>query len=135
VEVESPAAGGIGAHGGVGRAAIRRGLDVVLSCIVGDHDVDVAAVGASFDGGVLDRPGEIDSCRSPLGVARTLGGMSDASRAPDAPVLDVVDDGLSDEEIAARTLAWLEVLRSTPSIRTSETAAEALDHLYADDEL
>jgi hypothetical protein len=61
--------------------------------------------------------------------------MSDASRAPDAPVLDVVDDGLSDEEIAARTLAWLEVLRSTPSIRTSETAAEALDHLYAVDEL
>lgn len=61
--------------------------------------------------------------------------MSDASRAPEAPVLDVIDDGLSDEEIAARTLAWIEELRSKPPVRTPETAAEALDHLYADGEL
>lgn len=73
--------------------------------------------------------------RGPLGAAPTLVGMSDASRALGAPVLDVVDDGLSDEEIAARTLAWIEELRSKPPVRTSETAAEALDHLYADGEL
>ncbi|MCC6226740.1 MAG: hypothetical protein IT195_10100 [Microthrixaceae bacterium] len=44
---------------------------------------------------------------------------------------NVIDDGLSDEEIAARTLAWIEELRSKPPVRTPETAAEALDHLYA----
>jgi len=73
--------------------------------------------------------------RSSLGAARTLVDMSDASRASEAPVLDVVDDGLSDEEIAVRTLAWVEELRAKPPIRTSETAAEELDHLYADGEL
>jgi hypothetical protein len=31
-------------------------------------------------------------------------------------VLDVVDDGLSEEEIASRTLAWIEELRSKPPI-------------------
>lgn len=61
--------------------------------------------------------------------------MSDASRATEAPVLDVIDDGLSDEEIAARTLAWIEELRSEPLVHPPETAAEAQDQMYADGEL
>lgn len=73
--------------------------------------------------------------RARVGASRRLLVMSDASRIPDAPVLDVVDDGLSDEEIAARTAAWLDELRSKPPVRASETAAEALDRLYADGEL
>ncbi len=57
--------------------------------------------------------------------------MSDAYRASEAPVLDVMDDGLTDDDIAARTRAWLSELNSEPPLHTSETAAEALHRLYA----
>lgn len=49
-------------------------------------------------------------------------------------VIDIVDDGLSDEEIATRTAAWLSDLRTVPTERPTETAAEALDRLHADGE-
>ncbi len=61
--------------------------------------------------------------------------MSDASRIPASPVLDVIDDGLTDDEIAARTAKWLDELRTAPPVRLRETAAEALDRLVADGDL
>lgn len=61
--------------------------------------------------------------------------MSDASRVPASPVLDVIDDGLTDDEIAGRTAEWLDELRAAPPIRLRETAAEALDRLAVDGDL
>lgn len=61
--------------------------------------------------------------------------MSDASRVPANPVLDVIDDGLTDDEIARRTAKWLDELRTAPPIRPRETAAEALDRLAVDGDL
>lgn len=61
--------------------------------------------------------------------------MSDASRSTPAPVVDIVDDGMTDEEIAARTQEWLAELRELPTIDIGVSAAEALDELYADGEL
>jgi hypothetical protein len=61
--------------------------------------------------------------------------MGKASRVDAAPILDVVDDGLSDVEIAARIAHWLRELAKEPIVSPSETAAEALDRLYADGDL
>lgn len=61
--------------------------------------------------------------------------MSDASRSTPAPVVDIVDDGMTDEEIAAQTQAWLAELRELPIIDIGVRAAETLDELYADGEL
>jgi len=61
--------------------------------------------------------------------------MSDASRVTPAPVVDVVDDGMTDEEIAAHTQAWLAELRELSIIDIGATAAETLDELNADGEL
>jgi len=61
--------------------------------------------------------------------------MSDASHSTPAPVIDVVDDGMTDEEIATHTQAWLAELRELPVIEIDVSAAETLDELYADGEL
>lgn len=58
--------------------------------------------------------------------------VSDASSATPPSVIDIVDDGLTDEEIAARTQEWLAELRELPIIDIGVTAAEVLDELYAD---
>jgi hypothetical protein len=60
--------------------------------------------------------------------------VSDASAVP-AAIVDIVDDGLSDDEIAARAAAWLSDLRAAPTERSTETAVEALDRLYVSGEL
>lgn len=53
--------------------------------------------------------------------------MSDASSATSPPVVDLVDDGMTDEQIAAHTEAWLDEIRASPGIELPESAAEALD--------
>ena len=50
-------------------------------------------------------------------------------------VLDVVDDGLTYDEIAARTASWLDEIRSAPPLRLREAAVDALDLLAADGDL
>lgn len=57
---------------------------------------------------------------------RAVEGSSPSGRAV---IEDVADDGLTDEEIAARTLAWIEKLRSVPIVRPSEAAALAVREL------
>ena len=61
--------------------------------------------------------------------------MSDASSVLPTPIVDIIDDGMTDEEIAAHTQAWLAELREQPIIDIGTTAAEVLDELYADGEL
>ncbi len=61
--------------------------------------------------------------------------MSDASHAAPSPVVDLIDDGMTDQEIAAHTQAWLEDLRKAPVADLGVSAAEVLDQLYADGDL
>ena len=60
---------------------------------------------------------------------RAVEGSSPSGRAV---IEDIVDDGLSDEDIAALTLAWLSELRGldAPPVVTTETAAEAVRQLH-----
>lgn len=61
--------------------------------------------------------------------------MSDASRTTPAPVVDVIDDGMTDEEIAAHTDAWRLALREEPIVDLGVNAADTLDEMYADGDL
>ena len=61
--------------------------------------------------------------------------MSDASRSASAPIVDIIDDGMTDDEIAAQTQEWLAELRELPTVDIGVSAAETLDELYADGEL
>ncbi len=61
--------------------------------------------------------------------------MSDASHAAPSPVVDLIDDGMTDDEIAAHTQTWLEDLRKSPVADLGVSAAEVLDQLYADGDL
>ncbi len=61
--------------------------------------------------------------------------MSDASRLSSSPVVDLVDDGKTDEEIAALTDATRLALRDMPTVDIGVSAAEVLDGLYADGDL
>jgi len=65
----------------------------------------------------------------------SLGSVSEASRSTPAPVVGIIDDGMTDQEIAANTQAWLAELRELPIIDIGVSAAETLDELYADGEL
>jgi hypothetical protein len=62
-------------------------------------------------------------------VART------ASDLPRDPVVDVVADGLTEDEIAARFEAWLSDLDSLPTVDLSVSAADELRRAYADDDV
>jgi hypothetical protein len=61
--------------------------------------------------------------------------MSDASRISRVELVDLVDDGMTDEEIASHTEAWLDRVRSTPGVVLPESAAEALEACERDGEL
>ena len=61
--------------------------------------------------------------------------MGDASRLSSSPIVDLVDDGKTDDEIAALTDAWRLPLRDLPTVDIGVTAAEVLDELYADCDL
>ena len=51
--------------------------------------------------------------------------MSDASSATPPPVVDLIDDGMTDEEIVAHTAAWRKQLESGPINELPESAAVA----------
>lgn len=58
-----------------------------------------------------------------------------ASDLPRDPVVDVVADGLTEDEIAARFEAWLTDLDSNPTVDLSVSATDELRHAYADDDV
>ena len=58
-----------------------------------------------------------------------------ASDLPRDPVVDVVADGLTQDEIAARFEAWLSDLDSLPTVDLSVSAAVELRRAYADDDV
>ena len=58
-----------------------------------------------------------------------------ASDLPREPVVDVVADGLTEDEIAARFEAWLSDLDSLPTVDISVSAADELRRAYADDDV
>jgi len=57
-----------------------------------------------------------------------------ASDYPREPVVDVVGDGLTEDEIAARFEAWLSDLDSQPRVELSVSAADELHRALADDD-
>lgn len=61
--------------------------------------------------------------------------MSDASSATPPPVVDMVDDGMTDEEIAAHTDRWRAELEESPVVALTANAAELLEAVRADDAL
>ncbi len=61
--------------------------------------------------------------------------MSDASRSTPLSVVDLIDDGMTDEQIAERTGVWLDHVRSTPGIELPESAVEALEAIRRDGDL
>lgn len=61
--------------------------------------------------------------------------MSDASSSTPPPVVDLIDDGMTDEEIAAHTDAWRQALREEPIVDIGVNAADVLDEMYADGDL
>ena len=58
-----------------------------------------------------------------------------ANDLPRDPVVDVVADGLTADEIAARFEAWLSDLDSLPTVDLSVSAADELRRAYADDDV
>ena len=58
-----------------------------------------------------------------------------AHAVPSDPVVDVVGDGLDEDEIAARFEAWLTDLDSQPTVGLSVSAADELHRAYADDDI
>ena len=58
-----------------------------------------------------------------------------ASDLPRDPVVDVVADGLTEDEIAARFEAWLSDLDSLPTVDLSVSAADELRRAYTDDDV
>lgn len=61
--------------------------------------------------------------------------MSDASSASPPAVTDIVDDGMTDEDIAAHTHAWLREVMATPGVEIGESASDALDAIERDGDL
>ncbi len=58
-----------------------------------------------------------------------------ASDLPRDPVVDVVEDGLNEDEIAARFAVWLTALDAQPTVDLSVSAADELHRAYADDDV
>ena len=61
--------------------------------------------------------------------------MSDASSATPPPVVDMVDDGMTDEEIAAHTDRWRAQLDESPVVASTANAAELLEAIRAHEAL
>ena len=55
-----------------------------------------------------------------------------ASDLPREPVVDVVADGLTEDEIPARFETWLSDLDSVPTVDLSVSAADELRSVYAE---
>ena len=58
-----------------------------------------------------------------------------ANDLPRDPVIDVVANDLTEDEIAARFEAWLSDLDSLPTVARSVSAADELHSAYADDDV
>ena len=56
-------------------------------------------------------------------------------RPPVEPVIDLVDDGLSDSEIATRLAEWLLELEAVPVVVLPVSAIDELRNAYADDDV
>ena len=54
---------------------------------------------------------------------------------PGDPVVDIVDDGLTEDEIAARFTTWLAELELLPTLDVAVSAADELRRAYADNEV
>ena len=69
----------------------------------------------------------------------TVGYRCDMARNADAlpvePVIDLVDDGLSDSEIATRFAEWLSDLDDVPVVVLPVSAIDELRDAYADDDV
>lgn len=59
-------------------------------------------------------------------------GSRRTAREREAPVVDVVDDGLSDAEIAAGFEAWLDELDAEPAVMLPVSAADELRRIYSE---
>ncbi len=59
-------------------------------------------------------------------------GSRPADRVSDVPVVDVVDDGLSDAEVAASFAAWLDELDAVPPVTLPVSAADELRRMYVE---
>lgn len=58
-----------------------------------------------------------------------------AGQLPHSPVIDVIDDGLTDDAVADRFAAWLTDLEAIAPIELHVTAADELHRAYADDDV
>ena len=58
-----------------------------------------------------------------------------AGELPNPPVVDVVDDGLTEDEIAARFAEWLADLESVTPVELHVNAADELHRAFADDDV
>jgi len=54
---------------------------------------------------------------------------------PAAPVVDIVDDGLADVDIATRFAEWLSELDSVATVKLPVSAVDELRSAYADDDV
>lgn len=71
--------------------------------------------------------------------ARQVGYRCDMARNADTlpvePVIDLVDDGLSESEIATRFAEWLSDLDVAPVVALPVSAVDELRNAYADDDV
>ena len=58
-----------------------------------------------------------------------------ADTLPVEPVIDLVDDGLSESEIATRFAEWLSELEVVPVVVLPVSAIDELRNAYADDDV
>ena len=95
---------------------------------------------------LLRRNTEHEPARTQHGIAaedrtgaRQVGYRGDMARNADAlpvePVIDLVDDGLSDSEIATRFAEWLSDLDAVPVVVLPVSAIDELRNAYADDDV
>ncbi|WP_395153868.1 hypothetical protein [Ilumatobacter sp.] len=61
--------------------------------------------------------------------------MSDASSARPVVGVDMIDDGMTDEEIAVHTDRWRADLDESPVVASPVNAAEILEAMRADEAL
>ncbi|MCU1396481.1 MAG: hypothetical protein JWM34_4909 [Ilumatobacteraceae bacterium] len=64
-----------------------------------------------------------------FGMARSAGEL------PHSPVIDVIDDGLTDDAVADQFAAWLTDLEAVTPVELQVTAADELHRAYADDDV
>ncbi len=64
-----------------------------------------------------------------LGMARPAGEL------PHPPVVDMIDDGLTDDAVADEFAGWLTDLEAVAPVELQVTAADELHRAYADDDV